>query len=489
MNLALAGYFYLLALVTLGWVLRQYLRSTYDLLSMRNIALLGFIVFQLVSAARVVRHPISGDFRLYQPVETATTYAAWSTVFLFAFMMSYRWRWPSTKLLARVKRVRVVPDERSLWTYIVVCLVCGALFMRLPIPLIGLVTSKVGLALVAMSAGLVGWIWATRPLDSRTIFAAVTVLGAGLLLATLGEFGRRPLIAVSACFIFGAYYSQWRYFRPSAVLKRVGIVALPALLVVGMFTAARGGLREAHNTGPIAQLKAVARANPLEGITLLADGQGAASKSMWIMERFPERYAYRPLSTLIYTAYFPVPRKWWRGKPDTLSMDLPHLAKMEQVNRDSLTLGPGIIGHAAADGGIPVLIFYACIAGIAIRFIDELVVTSADQPLTLLPLVAASGQILGLARGEAGVFASIYAISAIGAYTFILVSAWALTRMKLVTAEHALSTTIADDAHEQDFTPYGWPERDPDPPAPLPLEVQRILRGEADDELPRKRAA
>ncbi len=489
METLLAGYFYLLALVTLGWLLRQYLRSTHDLLSMRNVALLGFIVFQLVSAARVVRHPVSGDFRLYQPVETATTYAAWSTVFLFAFMMSYRWRWPSTKLLTRVKRVRVVPDERTLWTYIVVCLVCGALFMRLPIPLVGLVTSKVGLALVAMSAGLVGWIWATRPMDARTILAAATVLGAGLLLATLGEFGRRPLIAVSACFIFGAYYSQWRYLRPRTVLKRVGVVALPALLVVGMFTAARGGLREAHNNGPVAQLKAVARANPIEGVALLADGQGAASKSMWIMERFPERYAYRPLSTLVYTAYFPVPRNWWSAKPDTLSMDLPHLAKMEQVNRDSLTLGPGIIGHAAADGGLPVLILYACIAGIAIRFIDELVVTSADQPLTLLPLVAASGQILGLARGEAGVFASIYAISAIGAYTFVLVSAWALIRMKLVTAEYAPAPIANDDMHEHDFEPYGWPERDPDPPAPLPLEVQRILRGEIDEELARKRAA
>ncbi len=489
METLLAGYFYLLALVTLGWVLRQYLRSTYDLLSMRNVALLGFIVFQLVSAARVVRHPVSGDFRLYQPLETGVVYAAWSTVFLFVFMMAYRWRWPSTKLLPRAKRVRVVPDERTLWTYIVVCLLFGALFMRLPIPLIGLVTSKVGLALVAMSAGLVGWIWATRPMDTRTLLAAVVVLGSGLLLATLGEFGRRPLIAVSACFIFGAYYSQWRYLRPRTVLKRVGVVALPALLVVGMFTSARGGLREAHNTGPIAQLKAVARANPAEGIALLADGQGAASKSMWIMERFPERYAYRPLSTLVYTAYFPVPRSWWKGKPDTLSMDLPHLAKMEQVNRDSLTLGPGVIGHAAADGGIPALILYACIAGIAIRFIDELVVTSADQPLTLLPLVAASGQILGLARGEAGVFASIYAISTIGAYAFVLASAWALIRMKLVTAESAPVSAEYDDTHEQDFTPYGWPERDPDPPAPLPLEVQRILRGEVDEELARKRAA
>ncbi|MFI4898647.1 MAG: hypothetical protein ACIARR_12580 [Phycisphaerales bacterium JB059] len=489
MELVLAGYFYTLALVTLAWVLRQYLRATYDLLSMRNVALMGFIVFQLVSAARVVQRPVSGDFRLYYPTETGVTFAAWSTVFLFVFMLSYRWRWPASKLVPRAKRLNLVPDERTLWTYIIVCLVCGAAFMRLPIPLVGLVTSKVGLALVAMSAGLVGWIWATKPRDGRTLLGAAVVLGSGLLLATLGEFGRRPLIAVSACFIFGAYYSVWRYMRPHTVLKRVAVMVIPAVLVVGMFTAARGGLREAHNKGPVAQLKAVARANPAQGIAMLADGQGAANKAMWIMERFPERYAYRPLSTLVYAFYFPIPRNWWAGKPDTLSMDLPHLAKMEKVNRDSLTLGPGAIGHAAADGGIPALILYAVIAGVAIRYIDELVVTSADQPLTLLPLVAASGQILGLARGEAGVFASIYAISAIGAYAFILTSAWVLARARLVTVASPQTAAFDRDAHEQDFEPYGWPERDPDPPAPLPLEVQRILRGEADDEIQIKRAA
>ncbi len=490
MESALAGYFYVLALVTLGWVLRQYLRATHDLLSMRNVALLGFIVFQLVSAARVVRSPVSGDFRLYTPIETATTYAAWSTVFLIVFMGAYAWGWPSRKLASRARRIRAVPDERTLWTFIVVCLVCGAIFMRLPIPLVGLVTSKVGLALVAISAGLVGWIWATRPRDLRTLIGAGVVLGSGLLLALVGEFGRRPLIAVSVCFIFGAYYSQWRYLRPRMVLKRIALVAIPALVVVGMFTAARGGLREAIHTGPVAQLKAVARANPIEGIALLADGQGAASKSMWIMERFPERYAYRPLSTLVYSAYFPVPRNWWRAKPDTLSMDLPHLAKMEKVNRDSLTLGPGAIGHAAADGGLPVLFLYAIIAGFAIRYIDELILLSADQPLMLLPLVAATGQILGLARGEAGVFASIYAISAIGAYAFMLISARALGAMRLITVESACRpVTLDDDAHELDFEPYGWPERDPDPPAPLPLEVQRILRGENDTEIARRRAA
>lgn len=489
MELALAGYFYTLALIALAWVVRQYLRSTYDLLTMRNVALLGFIVFQLVSAARLVRHPISGDFRLYRPTETAIVFAAWSTVFLFVFMLSYRWRWPALKLVRRAKQVRVVPDDRTLWTFIVVCLVFGAAFMRLPIPLLGLVTTKVGLALVAMSAGLVGWIWATRPRDVRTLVGAAIVLGAGLLLATLGEFGRRPLIAVSACFIFGAYYSQWRYLRPQTVLKRVAVMAVPAIVVVGMFTAARGGLRESHHTGPVAQLKAVATASPIEGIQMLADGQGTASKSMWIMERFPERYAYRPFSTLLYSAYFPVPRAWWASKPDTLSMDLPHLAKMKKVNRDSLTLGPGAIGHAAADGGIPVLILYAVIAGLAIRYIDELILASVEQPLTLLPLVAVSGQILGLARGEAGVFASIYAISSIGAYAFILVSAWALAKLKLVSVQGAPVVTLDDDAHEHDFVPYGWPELDPDPPAPLPLEVQRILRGEADEEITRKRAA
>ncbi len=485
MTLLIAGYCYVLAALVVGYMLRQYARGRHDLLSLRNIALVGFVVFQLTSAAQVMRANGAGPFALQDPVGTGLRYAVWSTVFLVAFITAYAYAPGINRLASVPKPVRIDVSDRSLRLFAIVCLVTGAACMLLPIPLVMHVTSKVGFSLMAIAAGLAGWLWARRPHAIEVIIPALFVLGAALACSLIVGFGRRPLIAVAGCFMFAAYFSRWRYLPPKSVMVRLAMLAVPAVLAVAMFTAARGGLRDT-SAGPVAQIKAVATANPANGLAMLADGQGTAAKSMWIMENFPEQQAYRPLSTLLYAAYFPVPRAWWEGKPETLSMQLPHLARVQLVNRDVLTLGPGAIGHAAADGGFPVLILYAVIAALALRFADEIIVRHATQPLVVLPVVCALGQILGLARGEAGVFASIYAISAVGSWVYIALAAKALVRLGLVGSDAAPAFRIDDYQDQYDFEYYGSPESDPDPPAALPLEVRRIMRGESE---PGRRAA
>ncbi len=485
MTLLLAGYFYVLAALVAGLMIRQYARGAHDLLSLRNVALAGFIVFQLTSAAQVMNLNGAGPFALQNPVGTGVVYAIWSTVFLAVFLAAYAYA-PGIPRLAAIPRPRRIDvSDRSLRLFAIVCLIGGAALMVLPIPLVMHVTSKVGFSLMAIAAGLAGWVWARRPQAVEAIVPALFVLTAALTCSLIVGFGRRPLVAVAGCFIVAAYFSRWRYLSPKPVMVRLAALAIPAVLAVAMFTAARGGLRDS-SSNPIAHIKSVATANPVAGLGMLADGQGTAAKSMWIMENFPEQHAYRPLSTLLYAAYFPVPRAWWEGKPETLSMDLPHLARVQMVNRDVLTLGPGAIGHAAADGGFLVLILYAVIAALALRFADEIIVRHATQPLVVLPVMCALGQILGLARGEAGVFASIYAISAVGAWVFVACASWALVRMGLVASDVTPALTLADDQDAWDDEYYGSPDSDPDPPAALPLEVRRIMRGESE---PGRRAA
>lgn len=480
MTLLLAGFLYLLAIGLALLMLRQYARGVHDLLSLRNVALAGFIVFQVTSGAQALRHGVSGEFALHDPVVTGIAYVAWTTVFLGVFLWSYRNGLGAPRLAALPSPVRTDTSERSLWIFAWTSLLAGLVLVATPIPLVSLLTSKIGLALLAIAAGLGGWNWARRPLRPATIGATLAVLAAGVFIALMSGFGRRPLVAVSGCFLFGAYFSAWRYLSATGVLRRLGLVAVPAVLMVAMFTAARGGLRD-RDVSPLAQIKAVASANPIEGLSQLADGQGTAVKSMWLMENFPERYDHRPLSTLQYAFYFPVPRSWWKGKPETLSMDLPHLANVRDVNRDVLTLGPGAIGHAAADGGFLVLILYAALAGALLRFADDVIVRHATQPLVVLPVASALGQVLGMARGEAGIFASILAISVVGSWVFSAVASRLLVRIGLVASDAAIGSRIADYREEFDHIYYGSPETDPDPPTPLPLEVLQILRGERED--------
>ncbi|MHC4775261.1 MAG: hypothetical protein ACYTBR_08345, partial [Planctomycetota bacterium] len=157
-----------------------------------------------------------------------------------------------------------------------------------------------------------------------------------------------------------------------------------------------------------------------EGLEGLFGGQRCGRVSMWVMENYPDQYEYRHLHTLQYFFYFPVPRAWWTGKPTTLSKLLPTQARLQGVNRDALSIGPGIVGQAAAEGGWYALLIYAVVAGLFLRFFDEILFTNASSALVVLAIGSALGQALGLARGAVAPFAFILVSTIIGTLACML---------------------------------------------------------------------
>ena len=109
-----------------------------------------------------------------------------------------------------------------------------------------------------------------------------------------------------------------------------------------------------------------------------------------------------------------VPRRWWPGKPIPLSMEIAREARLSRVNWNRLKLGPGVIGHAAAEGGWYALIIYALIAGLYFRFFDEIIRNNPDSPFVILAVGSALGQFLGLPRGSVPNFAFIAVMTVTG---------------------------------------------------------------------------
>lgn len=466
MHYVAAVYLTLLAVALLGYIVLGYTHGKSDLLSLRNFALLGVVIFQLTSAAMALFTGLTMPYVFEDLVGVGLVYCVWITTFLVVFLVTYESGIVSKHLGRRLPSVRSEPTEMFMWMSALALLPIGLALRMVPIPLVGILANMMGVACVSVAAGMAAWIWARRPLNPATFVLLLMIAGSASLVALWGEFGRRSVVAVGGCVVWGAYFSRWRYERPSAVIIRLAMLALPLVLLVALFTAARGSLRGKEDAGLGNTLTTVASADTKKGVVQLLDGQGAGIHSMWLMEKFPNSFEYRPLSMFVYFLVYPVPREgFWDEKPDSLSMDIPHLARLRKVNRDVLTIGPGIIGHAAVDGGFPVVILYAVMGGLLLRFLDEAARTHAYQPLVVLPIGCALGQVLGLPRGETGVFMFIYLFSLTSTYVSFLVVGSVLERSGLFIPPTEGEGEAYDDYAQEldhdadsDLDPDAWDE-------------------------------
>lgn len=398
----------------------EYAKGEEDLLSLRNMFLLGFILFQLTSGAIPVLLNYTDQYVYRDLQNTAIHYTVWTFLFTGVFLWAYKKGWGAKQLARNTPALPNPPSLSAIFVLIFLCIGVGSALRFVPIPLIGIITDMVGLGLLAIAAGMAAWIWARRPFDpfAASVLGAVTIASA--LISQAGNFGRRPLVAVAAAVAWGAYFSKWRYSKPTALLFRLTVLSAPAMLALAAFSTVRGNIRDIDfSVQGTAQI--ILSGDPEEGFMKLLGGQGTGHKSMWLMENYPEPYAYDPLLMARYIVMFPIPRDWWPNKPEPLSTRIAVQAQLKGVDQDRLTIGPGVIGHAAADGGILIVPLYAIILALILRYGDDLMRNHPFQPMVVLPVGCSLGQVLGLARGETSVFLGNFLIAAVGTYLFFFV--------------------------------------------------------------------
>lgn len=453
MQFAVACYLILLAVIVLIVMMRDHLRGQVELLSIRNFALLGFIVFQLTSGAIVLYRDYDPKYPLYDPAGTGLVFAIQSTLFLIILFIFYRWGLGVRKIAWALPTTRVVPSE----AFMLLCAVtltglALALRVFVAVPLVASLADYLGTAFAAIACGLAGWTWAKRFLNPAAAVYAMMIFMGSSAAVVIGSFGRRGLVAVGAGLLWGMYYSRWRYSDPRRVIAQIAVAGAVPLLALALYTSARSSSE--HDRNAIQHVQAMVTQGDLKtGFMLLLDGQGTAGVSMWLMEHCPTDFPYRWMHTPLYTVYFPIPRSIWAGKPDPLSGRIAEMANRSGVNRKVLTIGPGIIGHAAAEGGWIALIVYAMLAGLCLRLYDEIVRKCPTSPFVVLPIGASLGQVVGLARGETAAFAFTYAFASFGSYLSLLFVAKIVERTGL--AGTADSGMIEDEHAEE------WSEHEP----------------------------
>lgn len=411
----LITYFVVLSLVLLGGILYRYARGKDDLFTTRNIFIAGFVNFQLSSAVFPLVTGDTGPYHFQNFTYAATVYCGMTVVFLALYAWAYRKGFGINKLSMKTRvSYGDLPDS---WLWMIACgsVALGFVFkVAVMVPLVGILTSYVGIGLAAAGAGLAGWAWARNMLNPFSILLIVVILAVAGITAITGEFGRRPLISVCAGFAWGAYFSVWRRLSPTLVLTRLAIISVPFLIGFGLFSSVRTAA-EGNRTAEQHLEEIASRGDVLTGLLKSLDGQGAAPISMWLIQDYQPIGDREPdlFRTLKYAVYLPVPRDLWPGKPEPLSRELPYMANIRGVAKGVHTQGPGLMGHIAADYLPLALIVYPLLFGALHRYADNLVRLNPHSPLAVVPIGCCLGQLFGLPRGETSVFLFIYFFSTI----------------------------------------------------------------------------
>ena len=405
-----------------------------DLFSVRNIYLAGFIVYQVVSPVTALSSGNFFGFRIVDPVASAKWFLIFAYVYIAIYLLSYHWI-PFTRWLASKFPGGNAEASDSMLTGLAISLIVASLVARvvgLQVPLLRGLSINVSVAFAAAACAITGWIWGHRRLNPAVLLVVAFVVSISMVIAMTGFYSRRPLISVLAGFAWGAYYRWARNLTPSRLLFATVPLIIGAALVVSAFTAVRWQMFQGgEGRITFTQMRG---ANIGQGSSDLVSGQSTGAIGFWVMEKYPAEIDYQPLFSLRYMAYYFIPRMLWEEKPNSLSNDVATLARLRGVNRKLITLPPGVIGYAGAEGGFYAIVIYALFFGQFTRFFDELIRLNPTNPFIILSVGCTTGQFLGLARGDMSIFANLAIIGFISTYLILYVTSLAFGRSRTAPA-------------------------------------------------------
>ena len=396
------------------WV--QHNRRTVMLFSTRNIFLVGFGYFQIISVMYWVAEPelYAHFWRVDKPANAAKHFVAMSSLFLLVFYFVYsKFNFVQNHYRSFIFRVGASTDPFLLLIAVLLSVLSVGMQLGVGNRYVAILANYAGISMGAAACGLAAWVLTARYKNPVMLVYCVSIIGLNML-GQLGGFTRRGLLSMGLAVLWSVFY---RYVHT----KRVGYLAwvflitfLPSFLVVSGFTAIRQyeGMSQKEAVSKFSGDALLAGARRLVGPT------DTGPITLWLIENYPRNFEYRHMFTPMYTVGHFVPRAWWKDKPDPLSMLAVQQARLERVGK--LNVGPGIIGHAAAEGGYYAVLVYAILAGLMTRFIDDFAKFNNTNVYVVVPIGCALAEILASPRGETSYMLGVGACGMVCVFLFMM---------------------------------------------------------------------
>ncbi|MBX3385215.1 MAG: hypothetical protein KF768_01445 [Phycisphaeraceae bacterium] len=397
------------AVSTIIWVgvvfFRNLIVRNYEIASWRNVFLAGFVHFQAVSVLMEIATGAGASSYVAQP-GTYVVYAAMLPLFLGVFLLSssvgHRFTF-AQRLLPKMEYPRTTIMVLTCIAALTV-LTLGAVVLRAETFAAGFFTVfRYGFG--ACAVGLAAYYLLSRTRDpvAWVVFVATFVIAA--LASTVGGIGRRGLISVLLVGGWIWYYHFLRFKKPSGLVSRLLVVGAVVVVVVATYGTFRG--KQEQSTLDTFKSRASQFAGALRGGGLSQNSllqlayTDTSIRTLFIIENYPDRYEHIPGNGAGLFFGMPIPRSIWPDKPEGLGLIL-------RTQMDELAnLGPGIIGHGWAEGGLIGVVGYALFFGLLTGAIDRVIRERAWNPYFVIAIGAALGDVFGIPRGEASIFLAL----------------------------------------------------------------------------------
>lgn len=388
-------------------VLIPFLRGRTDLLTGWNLFLMGSANFVGASA---LGSAYSGEhYMRYRPSDYTWFMMGAITFYTTASLVYWYFKYPR-RLGGRILR-RWPPITVPVLFVMVPAsfvLILAPFFIG-RIPFVGQLIGQIGNKAVAFAVVISFVAWYRQKGNPLLIMILTGTIAVALILAVMAGGGRRTMVAVVIAIPVCVYWLTLRYKSTSLNVGIVGVFSVLVFLAIAGYSGARhfdrqGPERKERNVANAIQALFKARdvllAIDMEDITQLL-GQNAAEASLLAIHLYTKDEEPQPFHSFIYVLVNPVPRLFWRDKPQGFGKILP---RVYGVKHTRATWGPGIIGHGFHEGGLHMLVFYAVLCAVFLRLLDELLMRQPGNPYILGAFTAASGHIIGWPRGDIGTF-------------------------------------------------------------------------------------
>jgi hypothetical protein len=403
-------------LVTCAILARNLLKRNYDLLSWRNLFLVGFFHFVLLSGYFTAS---SGEGAIARGSVTSSAMGLYTLAlllffwtFMFAARFGYRRSWPG-KLLPRLELPVTSP---AILASVVVLLAAALLSLGASAGYLALLAVNMRSGMAVAAVGLATFYLLAHRFNPASWAMFLGTIGAAVVISTVGGIGRRDLVAVAIAVPWMWYFMSLRYRSAASIAVFTGAGAVIGVIFLVLFTGIRfKGVDAETGKGASAGqrfsqiLDLVTNPTLKHGAAKSMLYTDTANVSMFLMQNYPDSYPYTPGRSALWVLVNPVPRSLYPDKPEALGIVVAN-----EMNRGE-NLGPGVLGQSWTEGGFLAVAAFALFFGVLYGAVDRALLERGSNPYFVAVMAAGAGNVLAMPRGDVALFLIQIIASMVGA--------------------------------------------------------------------------
>ncbi len=404
-------YSWLLGLIILAMFARNILRKNWDLLSWRNLFLLGFLHFYVLGAYFAAQGDVHTEGDVI-PVTTRPwfTLVAGMTLFFFPFMISTAVGIRQAKLASRLPRLQIPLTGPAVIGSVIGLNIVALIFMIPAFNYFGLIAGNLRGQIAGCATGLATYYLIARRFNPAAWVLLAATFGVGFVVSTVGAPSRRMMLGVLMVIPWMFHFAVWRYGRPAANFARAGAFLVAGALAVIIYTPFRdpggtsGTTFQSHTTvsGRVSQLLEIISNPQIDPKAVkMVMYTDTVPITLYAMANYPTPYNFEPLRGVKWFLLNPIPRFIWSDKPAALGFDMARGFRNAVKN---FTIGPGIITHGWIEAGYIGVLYYAIFFGLLCGVVDRALAERATNPFFIATIGSTLGNVIALPRGDTPLF-------------------------------------------------------------------------------------